>query len=288
MAISFVASSCRISSASTLSISVNRPSTFQNADIFVAVIAKADEIAITGPTGWKQAVQVGSATGDDRAIGVWYKVITDSVSEPTKYQWTTVTTAAPWTAGIMVLRGVNNTNPYGISGIAASPNDNTPDTPSITPPASNSLIITAAVVTGTVTTFTQPPGTTKPWQLPVVGGNSMVAYYIQPGASGTNDRTWTTNGATGVENIALQVSFNPSTSISSVISRTHTSFLTRCINSDKVTWSMRSGQFNLMSGMCARSSNPTEWTWFRFSSSISYFYPTGIIVWKWVSGNAYT
>jgi hypothetical protein len=60
-------------------------------------------------------------------------------------------------------------------------------------------------------------------------------------------------------------------------------------NNFSTKWIWNSGQFNVTSGLCAMSSNPSKWKWYVVSSSANYFYPSSIgdppTKWKWVSGN---
>jgi hypothetical protein len=278
MPIEFVASSCKISSTATLTLQLNRPLTTQNSDVLVAIVCRYyGGTPITGPSNWYQAVFKEATSGDDRAFGIWYKVITNVDGEPVSYTWTGTNTASAWSAGMMVLRNVDTLNPYGISACTLTSSDITPDCPSIIPPVVNSFIITCADVTQTATSVTPPVDTTPLWKLFVTQANSMCSYYIQPGASGTGTRTWTTNATAGAENAAAQISFNPLPS---------TMYKTRILDTNKLTWHLDYGMYGIASSMSSISPNTTTWSWSTIVSSSIIFYPSGGTKWINVSGTA--
>jgi hypothetical protein len=292
MAITYVCSSCKISSATGTTakrILVPKPTnpvSFQNADVLVAVVGRGDDPAVTGPTGWTQAIQQAGTTQDDRNISIWYKVITNAAGEPATYNWNS-STAGTFTVGIAALRGVDNTTPFGITGSTTGTSMTSPPCPSIIPPNSNSFMFACAVLGNTaVNIFTKPVNTTSVWTLPVAGANTMCSYFTQPLASGTGIKTWvTTGGDSGADGIAVQISFNPSTAIVVTTPSTHTYFKTPLLKSGRLFWTRNSGQFNIASGMCASSNKSNKWRWALVSSSSTRFYPSGITKWIWVSGS---
>src|SRR5512139_4311634 len=64
---------------------VTKPSSVANGDYLVVVIGKQDEPDIAPPADWTTGHEGGSATGNDRFGGIYYKKITDAAGEGSSY-----------------------------------------------------------------------------------------------------------------------------------------------------------------------------------------------------------
>jgi hypothetical protein len=138
------------------------PATYATNDYFVVVAASSDdpEFGTPLPGGtWVSADYVGSSSGNDRSIMIFYKLITDAGSEPASYVFSTGNNDdTAWWIG--VLRNVDLTTPEDelMSGNAACvDNDTTPAAPSITT-ATDGAFVLAGWATNYDATATMPGG----------------------------------------------------------------------------------------------------------------------------------
>lgn len=73
--------------AGSATFSVTRP-TVADGDVLVVIAGREDDFSISAPSGWVLEDEQIEATGNQRATGIWYKVVTDAASEPASYDFT--------------------------------------------------------------------------------------------------------------------------------------------------------------------------------------------------------
>jgi hypothetical protein len=192
------------------SLAITRPTNARNGDVLVAYLSKDDNNAITGPAGWTQINQTNTGSSNPFSSGAWYRIITNISAEPASYSWTGDN--EQWSGGIMVLRGVNLTNVLDAIPVISTGTDNNATTPSITTITDLSLILSCASLSygsETITSSTEPAGTTPQIQSYIQEATSLCANYTQSPAGATGTKQWTTDGNIGSRFHAYQIAFRP-------------------------------------------------------------------------------
>lgn len=141
-------------------MSVAKPADVQTGDVLVCIMGAGDDApAIAAPGDWTQGDQSGDATGNDRQIGIFYKVITNGAGEPSAYTFSVgfADNAAWW---IGSLSGVDTSNPQDEAMTGNSvlvQNSATPAAPEITTATPNAFVL-AGWATNFDSTQTMPGG----------------------------------------------------------------------------------------------------------------------------------
>ena len=168
-------------------LTISKPAGVVTNDVMVASIAFRPNIAtITPPSGWTLAGNIlNNPNSIANSLATYYKIATSG--EPASYTWTmgTITGAA---GGITAFSGAAITTPIVQSG------KNTAwglfhDTPSVTTPVANTMIVTAHAFASSAT-WSPPSGMSKVVDVaslttPNSGGISMVINYVLQSAAGT-------------------------------------------------------------------------------------------------------
>ena len=145
---------------------------------------------ITAPQGWKlirttnQGNQVGMAT--------FYKVAGNN--EPSTYAFT-MSNSPKWNIGISRIEYADALNPIVDHSGASGSKSLTATAPSLTTTACNTLVLTF-FTNKTDATWTNAAGLTEVYDVPNTQQgltSNMMAYYIQPNAGNTGDKTATSS-----------------------------------------------------------------------------------------------
>jgi len=125
-------------------VTVSKPATIVNGDTLVVIMgAGDDQPSIAAPAGWTEGDRSGSAVGNDRQIGIFYKYIPDTTAEPANYTFTVGSgdNVAWW---IGALTDVDTTSPQDepMSGNSVLvSNTATPTAPQITTATTNAFVL---------------------------------------------------------------------------------------------------------------------------------------------------
>jgi hypothetical protein len=125
-------------------VTVSKPATIANGDTLVVIMgAGDDQPSIAAPAGWTQGDRSGSAVGNDRQIGIFYKYIPDTTAEPANYTFTLgLGDRGSWWIG--ALSDVSSSNPEDepMSGNSVLvSNTATPTAPQITTATTNAFVL---------------------------------------------------------------------------------------------------------------------------------------------------
>jgi hypothetical protein len=101
--LSFV--SAEVSTGTTDTFALSMPSTVGLAtnDMYVAIVGQGDNDAVTADAAWTLLWAVGSDTGRDAQVAVYYRL--RDGTEATSYNFTAATPADGWTGVVLVYRG---------------------------------------------------------------------------------------------------------------------------------------------------------------------------------------
>lgn len=196
-----------------------------NGDVLVA-FAGAGFTGMTAfaSTDWTEAPSsyMEQAGGNDRAMSMLYKVISDAGSEPSTYTFTRTGDAISSTQAVFMLqcRGIDTSTPLDATSVTASLVDTaTPNPPDITTATDGALVITANIASAALSetfagvTPVAPSGYTLAGDVIATDAGSVesdiqisVAYLVAGAAGAQTVPAWQTTGGTATwDNIGLTV-----------------------------------------------------------------------------------
>lgn len=201
---------------------ISKPAGCSDGDVFVGFITKDDDDAITPPTDtthpWVEIDHQYTSTGDDLAVGAWYKIVTTCASETeTDYTWTWSTAEASIGA-VQILSGVDTGTPEDVAnGYVFLQDDQSPEHTSITTNTNNALVF-AMIGIGTINgiqgdgTMTHPSGSTE-----IVdestdsggGAHMAIAYFTQVTAGATGVQEWVGVAEVNYDSHLFLMAFRP-------------------------------------------------------------------------------
>lgn len=195
---------------------VTKPSTIQNGDYVVVIVGQQDEGIVTSPGGGFTDLWGGSASGNDRGCGIFYKYITNAAGE-TNYAFdsSTASISIGWVS--MAISGIDSVTPEDVAFLSPSAlaNDISPNTPAVTT-ATNGAMAFAVWAVNSDSATDQPGGN---WTAIAddVGGNGVlnVAYQVFPTAGTTTGTPEITNVVSGQESMVAMWVFRPSSEVAS-------------------------------------------------------------------------
>jgi hypothetical protein len=212
----------------TTGVVVTHGLTLQDGDVLVAFIGSG----FTGMTGfacsgWTDpTAYMEQAGGNDRALGMLYKVITNAGSEPSTYTFTRTGDSVSSTQAVFIQqwRGIDNATPIDATAVLASLVDtSTPTPPAITTATDGAAIVTANIMAaGLSETFAgvtpvAPASFTLAGDVIASDAGSVehdiqisVSYLIAGTAGVHTPGAWQTTGGTATwDNIGLTVALRP-------------------------------------------------------------------------------
>jgi hypothetical protein len=219
----------------TTGVVVNHGLTLVNGDVLVAFVGSG----FTGMTafacsGWTEAPSsyMEQAGGNDRAMSMLYKVISDAGSEPSSYTFTRTGDGVSSTQAVFIVqcRGIDTGTPLDATSVAASLVDSAaPNPPDITTATSGALVITANIASAALAetfagvTVIAPSGFTLAGDVIASDAASVesdiqisVAYLVAGAAGVQTIPVWQTTGGTATwDNIGLTVALRASTVVAS-------------------------------------------------------------------------
>src|SRR3990172_430345 len=164
--------------AQTTGVVVTHGFSLVNGDVLYAFLGQGDDpgtvwASASGGT-WTSVAFGASATGNDRAIGVLRRVVTNAGGEPSTYTFTINNNAVENLAAIVVqVRGASTSTPEDATPtVNFGSNDFTPVAVSIDTVTANALVLTAHLGSGTATQY--GGGDARPAGAPGGGGYSIV------------------------------------------------------------------------------------------------------------------
>lgn len=197
------------SSSTGSGLTATEPAGAAQNDILIAFVrGTGTTTAITGPAGWTMLSNVQSTTWSaNRNVGVWYMI--RGASAPS-YTFTGPT-GLGW--AILDYSGSDINTPINVYASAVSDGTTTPASPSITTTVSNTILISALMSDGTISSVSVPSGMTLR-----SNNNASVqtADLAVPSASATGTKAWTegTAGKHILWSVAIQQSI-PVTTVAS-------------------------------------------------------------------------
>src|SRR5512139_3832481 len=204
---------------------VTKPATVANGDVLVVVVGQQDEGDITPPGDWTTGNEGGSATGNDRFGGIYYKKITNAAGEPSSYTFTSSGTGEQVGWWIGALSGVNPTTPQdvafnGTGAWAALANDTSPNCPAVTTVTAGAFALACWAI-NTDSSITMPGGS---WadRAVNVGGNGVLSVASQtfPTAGTSTGTPEVTNVDAGMESEVGMFVFRPDVGATGTLSAT--------------------------------------------------------------------
>jgi hypothetical protein len=204
-------------STATDTITLPKPATGQDGDLFVAILGIYDDHwTITPPSGWTNETLQVDVAGTDRTAAIYYKDITDYSAEPASYDFVFDGGTEPCQGVLLCIRGADNDTNFE-AGDANTAYDSGQDVacPDITTLTDDALVLIIALLAynGTFggTGWTVPSGTptvTSHWSGGPAGGDSTVALavgsYTQESAGATGARSWTNDYNSAADEIGMQ------------------------------------------------------------------------------------
>jgi hypothetical protein len=212
----------------TTGVVVTHGLTLVNGDVLVAFVGSGfTGMTAMASSGWTDPVAyMEQAGGNDRALGMLYKVITNAGSEPSTYTFTRTGDSVSSTQAVFIVqcRGVDTTTPIDATTVLASLVDTfTPNPPDITTVTDGALVITANIMSaGLSETFAgvtpvAPSGFTLAGDVIATDAGSVesdiqisVAYLVTGTAGVQTVPAWQTTGGTATwDNIGLTMALRP-------------------------------------------------------------------------------
>lgn len=133
-----------VDTAGTTGVTVTKPASLQDNDVMYAICTKEDDPGGSwASTGWTNLRNQATTDGNDMNSGILRKIVTDAGSEPANYTFTnTDGNTRQMNVAIVALRGVDTTTPEDVTlTYNAGTNDDSPDSPTITPTNNGCLIL---------------------------------------------------------------------------------------------------------------------------------------------------
>jgi len=175
--------------SNSTSIEVDRPAFVEAEDVLLAFIGKDDDPAITPPSGWTEITSVGTTTGNDMRLAVYYKVIPTTSGEPFSYTWSGDREA--WRVLIIRLSGVDNDTPLDVAASHDTyANDASPLSTEVTTVTDNALVF-AVIYTDTFSLTMAGPGGTTLVDTFDDANTLEIRRFTQATAGDTGDKEWT-------------------------------------------------------------------------------------------------
>jgi hypothetical protein len=143
VAVGFRAAATAGTTGLTTSLPISVPAGIQNNDVLIAQVAiQNDSIPITAPSGWMPIGTPVQNSGGGIMQGLYYHVVTSTLSEPASYTWAWAGSGSNASGGIAAYDGVDTSNPIDASsGAASSSASNTIVAPSLTTTVGNTEVL---------------------------------------------------------------------------------------------------------------------------------------------------
>lgn len=218
-----------VTSGTDGTFAITKPSNVQDGDYLVVIIGKQDEPNVAPPAGWTIGSQGGSATGNDRWGGIYYRKITGSSGEPSSYTFDSEGTNEPIGWWIGSLSGIDSDTPQDVSftgagNWAALANDTSPNAPAVTVVTNGAMAFACWAVN--TSSGTMPGGD---WNTRASNVGQNRCFYA---ANQTFASSGTSTGApeitlfsTGMETMVGMFVFRPMADRTSTLSKTLSSVL---------------------------------------------------------------